>query len=71
MPENKIIDVPGKTWHMEITHDAENVLLIAFRGNNPHLPLTTNQKEEIIKDVEDWGKWKVFKELKRDLENET
>lgn len=65
--ENKI-EVVGKTWHIVVTKDDDNGLVIVFRNNNPYEALTEEQRTEIKKDVQDWGKWRIFKELKKDLE---
>lgn len=64
------IDIEGQKWHIEVTHETDKSLLISFVNNNPYEGLTEEQRKQIKEDIRDWGKWRIFKNLKRDLDGE-
>ena len=62
------IDIPGEEFHIELVLENEMKILVAFMNNNPYEELKEEDKAKIKKDIEDLGKWRMFKELKKELE---
>lgn len=69
MEERKRIDIPGEDWHIEVTHETPNKILFAVLNNNSFEAMKEEDKKKIMKDIEDFGKWRIYKKLNKDLEN--
>jgi len=64
------IEIPNEDYHIQITKADENGIVMVFYKNNSFCPpFSQEQIEDIKKEIKDWGKWKIFKKLKKDLEN--
>ncbi len=62
------IDIPGENFHIEVTYEDKNKLIFAFFSNSPYGELTEEDKKKIMEDVRGLGKWRIFKNLKKELE---
>jgi len=61
-------DIPSEDWHIEITSESDSAMVLVFRNNNySSTPFDEAKRNKIKEDIKDWGKWRVFKELKKDL----
>lgn len=69
MDKGKRIDFPGENFHAEFTHEDETKVLIAFRNNHPFDELKEEDRKKIIEDLKDLGKWRIYKKLRKDLED--
>jgi len=63
------IEIPGERYHIEITSESEDVLVCVFRKNTEWDKLDDKTRKQIKRDINDWGKWRIYKKLKKDLEN--
>jgi len=62
------IDVVGQDWHIEIHKDDEDAMVMRFANNSfSSTPFDEKKRRVIKEDIKDWGKWRKFKELKKDL----
>lgn len=65
------IEIPGQDWHIEIAQDNEQAIVLRI-VNSGYLstPFDEEKRKAIKEDIlKDWGKWRKYKELKKDLEN--
>lgn len=62
------INVEGQDFYIEVMKEDKEVLLLAFRKIKDSYPFTPEDIKEIKEDTKDWGKWRVFNKLKKDLE---
>ena len=69
MEKNKKIEIPGEKFHVEVTHETENKVLFAVINNNIYEALSEEDKKKIEEDIKDFGKWRIYKKLKKDLED--
>lgn len=63
------IEIAGQDWHIKIAEENEKRILLEFRNNDfRSVPFNEEKRTMLKKDIQDWGKWRKFKELKKDLE---
>jgi len=63
------IDVKGQDFYIVSSHTSPESLVLAFRKIKDTFPFTPEEIEAIKEDIKDWGKWRKYKELKKDLED--
>jgi hypothetical protein len=68
MVEEKI-EIPGERYHIVITSESEDALVCVFRNNTSWDKLDEKTRKQIKGEIKDWGKWRIYKKLKKDLEN--
>ncbi len=69
MEKKEKIPLAGQDWHIEITSESEKHISFLFIKNAPDFSSFTEEERKKIKnDIKDWGKWRKYKELKKDLE---
>lgn len=62
------IEIPGQNWHIILYHQTDYAMVLRIEKNNPHETFKDEELKIIKEDLKDWGKWRKFKELKKDLE---
>jgi len=68
MAEEKI-EILGERYHIAITSESEDALVCVFRNNTSWDKLDEETRKQIKRDIQDWGKWRIYKKLKKDLED--
>ena len=65
--EEKII-IEKEDYIGSIVKDDEESLLIVFRGNHfGSKPMSEELRKKLKEDIKDWGKWREYKQLKKEL----
>lgn len=66
MKKGQIIKIPNRDWEMEIIEINDYKISVEFKLSH-YTKLNDKDKKEIEEGIIDFGKWKSYKELIKDL----